>query len=58
MLAFGDLADDEARSVRVGQVIVEALRQAGFAVDWDGSTQTRINLPAFDWKRRAAAQAP
>lgn len=57
MLAFGDLADDEARSVRVGQVIAEALRQAGFQVDWDGSTQTRINLPVFDWKRRTAPQA-
>lgn len=57
MLAFGDLADDEARGVRVGQVIAEALRQTGFAVDWDGSTRTRINLPAFDWKRRTTPQA-
>lgn len=54
MLAFGDLGDDAARSVQVGQVIVDALKLAGFQADWDGTTQTRINLPVFDWKRRAS----
>lgn len=54
MLAFGDLADDRERSVAAGQAIAAALRQAGFQVEWDGTTQTRINLPLFDWKRRAA----
>lgn len=57
MLAFGDLGDDDARGLQVGLVIADALRQAGFQVDWDGTMQTRINLPVFDWKRRAAAQA-
>lgn len=57
MLAFGDLGDDDARGIQVGLVIADALRQAGFQVDWDGTMQTRINLPVFDWKRRAAAQA-
>lgn len=58
MLAFGDLGDDDARGMEVGQAVAEALRQAGFQVDWDGSMQTRINLPVFDWKRRASAPAP
>ena len=49
MIAFGDLADDEARSVQVGQLVADALRQAHFQVQWDGSTQTRINLSVFDW---------
>ena len=54
MLAFGDLGDNDARGIQVGQLIANALRQAGFQVDWDGSMQTRINLPTFDWKRRAS----
>ena len=53
MIAFGDLANNPGRNARVGQVVSEALRAAGFAVDWNGSTETRISLPAFDWKRRA-----
>jgi len=54
MLAFGDLADDRERSVAAGQAIAAALRQAGFQVEWEGGIDTRINLPLFDWKRRAA----
>ena len=54
MLAFGDLADDRQRSIATGQVIAGALRQAGFQVEWDGTVGTRINLPEFDWKRRAS----
>jgi len=54
MLAFGDLADHGERSVAAGQAIAGALRQAGFLVEWDGSIDTRINLPLFDWKKRAA----
>lgn len=55
MLAFGDLADDGERSVAAGQAIAGALRHAGFQVEWNGAIDTRINLPVFDWKRRAGA---
>lgn len=54
MVAFGDLADDEARSVAVGRRVAESLSRAGFEVSWDGAAATRINLPSFDWKRRQA----
>ncbi|MGR0116400.1 DUF6891 domain-containing protein [Ralstonia pseudosolanacearum] len=52
MIAFGDLADDEARSVAVGQHVATSLSRAGFSVSWDGSAATRINILSFDWKRR------
>ena len=51
-LGFGDLMDDDARTVVVGRQIRQAFEQAGFEVDWDGTADTRINLPAIDWKRR------
>lgn len=53
MIAFGDLDDDPARSADVGQAIASALHAAGFAIDWNGSIEARIELPNLDWKRRA-----
>lgn len=54
MIAFGDLADDEARSLAVGRQVAEALSGAGFEVSWNGTVATRISIPSFDWKRRQA----
>jgi hypothetical protein len=56
MLAFGDIKNDAEQHVQIGQAIAEALRVAGFAVEWNGTVNTRIKLPAFDWKRRAAIE--
>lgn len=53
MIAFGALTDDRNRQIQVGQSVADALRAAGFAVNWDGSIDTRIHVPVFDWKRRA-----
>jgi hypothetical protein len=59
MIAFGALNDDPAGTVRIGQAVASALRSAGFAVDWTGSKDARIFIPAFDWKRRTnAGDAP
>ncbi len=52
MFAFGDLADDAEASLQVGHKVAKALRSAGFEIDWDGTIETRINVPKFDWKRR------
>lgn len=54
MIAFGDMAGDEKRSLAVGHRVAEALSLAGFRVSWDGSDTTRISIPLFDWKRRHA----
>jgi hypothetical protein len=54
MVAFGDLNDDPVRGVVVGKRVAEALREAGFVVAWDGTDNSRIDLPEIDWKRRNA----
>jgi hypothetical protein len=51
-LAFGDLENDRAEKVRVGQLVVDVMRAQGFAVEWNGDPDVRILLPKFDWKRR------
>lgn len=55
MIAFGDLGDDDERGVQVGKTVSDALRGAGFMVEWDGTMDKRIDVPKIDWKRRAAS---
>ena len=52
MLAFGDLKDDSAKGITVGNAVCAALKTAGFATEWDGTIDNRINIPRFNWKRR------
>jgi len=52
MLAFGDLNDDAAKTVSVGRAVCDAMTTAGFATEWDGTADNRINIPKVDWKRR------
>lgn len=53
-LAFGPVAGraEQTEGPKVGRVIVEELRRAGFEVVWDGTFGQRILIPGFDWKRR------
>jgi hypothetical protein len=55
MIAFGALNDDPVASVVVGKAVCERLRREGFEVEWNGSFETRINLPKFVWQRRTDA---
>ena len=54
MIAFGNLTDDDERSLAVGHRIAEALSLAGYEVSWNGAVATRINISSLDWKRRQA----
>jgi hypothetical protein len=58
LLAFGHLDRSEAKDAdhtAVGQTLCEALRHEGLAVEWNGSTKRRINLPSLRWQRRTPA---
>ena len=52
MLAFGSLDDDQTHKLAVGQRVREILESCGFTVQWNGDSETRLNLPGLDWKRR------
>lgn len=54
MLAFGDLDDDKSKTVEVGELVRDVLERFGFAVEWNGNPETRLSIPALDWKRRRA----
>jgi hypothetical protein len=53
-LAFGpiDARNEATEGPRIGAIIVEELKRAGFTAQWDGTFGQRICVPAIDWKRR------
>jgi len=53
MLAYDHINGDVSEKINVAQTIKQALEKVGFILDWDGTTDQRINIPKFDWKHRA-----
>ena len=53
MIAFGSLENEEQKSVEVGNLLLSSLNNAGFKVDWDGTTKSRVFLPEISWQKRA-----
>jgi hypothetical protein len=52
-IAFSGVeANDEAQTLRVAHLICETLQQHGLKTEWNGSADTRIDLPALRWQRR------
>lgn len=52
MLAFNHVDDDVPDKLKVGLALKEELERAGLTLEWDGTTEQRINITKFDWKRR------
>jgi hypothetical protein len=53
MLAFGHLdSQDAADFVAVGRKVCEVMAQHGLQTEWNGSDNSRINLPGLRWQRR------
>ncbi|MGO2008558.1 DUF6891 domain-containing protein [Vreelandella alkaliphila] len=53
MLAYDHVNGDVPEKIKVAQTIQQELERAGFNLDWDGTANQRINIPAFDWKHRS-----
>jgi hypothetical protein len=53
-LAFGDFDNDRDSKIEIGRSVRRILEQLGFSIDWSNDAETRIYIPEFDWKRRAA----
>ncbi len=52
MLAFDHVKGDVPEKMDVALKIKEMLEKEGFTLDWDGTTEKRINIPNFVWKNR------
>jgi len=47
MISFGSLDDKPATILKVGEVVSAALRDQGFAVEWNGSVHERIRVNPY-----------
>lgn len=54
-LAFGDLDDNKISKAEIGKTINQVLEDNALKVEWNGSTETRLLIPVFDWKNRSQA---
>ena len=55
MLTFGDINGEDEKGEKIGQIIHDTLRKAGFNVEWDGTINKRIEIKNLDWKKRGPA---
>ena len=53
MLAYDHVDGDVPEKLKVAESLRNELVAAGFTVEWDGSTNQRIDIPNFDWKHRS-----
>lgn len=54
-VAFGTWDTDTEKQLAIGRKVKQAFEDEGFIVEWDGSTEHRIEIPKLDWKRRTTA---
>jgi hypothetical protein len=52
-IGFGHLSGDDAKGVKVGQMVRAALEDEGLNVDWDGTIGSRLYIKGFRWQRRS-----
>lgn len=52
MLAYDHVEGDVPDKIKVANTLKKELENEGFTLEWDGTTDQRINIPNFDWKHR------
>ena len=58
MLAYGAKEPEEAAIVAIGREICEALDHFGIPYEWNGSSDTRIGIQPFEWRKRRTTKSP
>jgi hypothetical protein len=51
-IGFDAVAEGSAAKQAVGAAIVAALKAKGFAPEWNGDPETRLNVPGIVWQKR------
>jgi hypothetical protein len=52
-IGFGHLSGNDAKALKVGQILRAALEREGFNVEWDGTIKNRLFVKGFRWQRRS-----
>lgn len=51
-LAFGDFDHNDRKRVAIGKAIVKVLKEQGFKVNWNNSSNSRIAIEDLTWRKR------
>ncbi len=53
-LSFGPISptDEQTIGIEVGNIVRDALKQAGLSVDWNGTFEQRLSIPKLNWQKR------
>ncbi|WP_146848433.1 DUF6891 domain-containing protein [Brevifollis gellanilyticus] len=52
MIAFDHLDKASPEKIKIGMALKEELERVGFVLEWSGSSEQRIHIPAIEWRRR------
>lgn len=50
-ITFGDFENDENKALKIGEIVAEALKSAGFTLIWDGTINNQIEINPFKWDK-------
>lgn len=51
-LTYGAFPGSPSSTVSIGEEVANALTAAGLTVDWDGTPERALKIPAMDWRKR------
>ena len=50
-ITFGDFENDEDKALKIGEIVVDSLKSAGFTLVWDGTINNQIEINPFKWDK-------
>ena len=50
-ITFGDFENNEKKALKIGNIVNEHLKSAGFDINWDGTINNQIEILSFSWDK-------
>lgn len=50
-ITFGDFENDENKALKIGEIVADAMKSAGFTLVWDGTINNQIEINPFKWDK-------
>ena len=50
-ITFGDFENDEDKALKIGEIVADSLKSAGFTLVWDGTINNQIEINPFKWDK-------
>lgn len=50
-ITFGDFENNEDKALKIGEIVADDLKSAGFSIIWDGTINNQIEINPFKWDK-------